>query len=293
MNLPFPRLFACAAVAAGAFLWTANHPLALVNALVPREDYTRYADLPYGTDPRQRLDVYVPGQAAARRPPMVVFFYGGSWQSGRRQDYLFVGEALASRGFVVAIPDYRLYPQVVFPGFMQDAAMAVRWARAHAAGYGADPTRVFVAGHSAGAQIALLLTTDRSWLAEAGMPAHAVAGAIGLAGPYDFLPLRDATLERIFPPGLRDASQPIHFVAGDEPPVFLGVGLRDTTVDPANTEHLAARLRAQADSVEVRRYPTLTHAMTVGSLAAPVRAMAALVGYAPVLDDVAAFINAH
>jgi acetyl esterase/lipase len=293
MNLPFARLFASAAVAASALSWAASHPVVLVNALVPRDDCTRYVDLPYGADPRQRLDVYVPRQSAKHRPPMVVFFYGGSWQSGRRQDYLFVGEALASRGFVVVIPDYRLYPQVVFPGFMQDAAMAVSWARTHAAAYGADPERVFLAGHSAGAQIALLLTTDRSWLAEAGIPSHALAGAIGLAGPYDFLPLQDTTLERIFPPAVREASQPVRFVQGGEPPVFLGVGLRDTTVDPANTERLAARLRAKGDVVEVRRYPTLTHAMTVGSLAAPVRAMGSVVATAPVLDDVVAFVNTH
>ncbi len=276
--------------------WIATHPLALLNAMVPRGGCTRFVNLPYGPNLRQRIDVYMPkeGNDAAiphRKRPMVVFFYGGSWQSGNREDYLFVGEALASKGFVTAIPDYRVYPQVVFPGFMQDAAAAVRWAKTHATIYGADPDRIFVAGHSAGAQIALLLATDRSWLAQAGLPANALAGAIGLAGPYDFLPLRDQTLERIFPDAIRSASQPIHFIEGNEPPVFLGVGLRDKMVDPANTERMAVQLRKHGDFVEVRRYPALTHEMTVGSLAAPLRLIAPFVPVGPVLEDVASFID--
>lgn len=87
------------------------------------------------------------------------------------------------------IPDYRLYPETTYPGFMDDAAAAVVWARAHAAEFGADPQRIFLMGHSAGAHIAMLLTTDRHYLAQHGVDPHALAGAIGLAGPYDFLPL--------------------------------------------------------------------------------------------------------
>jgi acetyl esterase/lipase len=296
VNVRLASLFVCAVVAASGVVWSVVHPVALLNAMVSRSTFTRFVGIPYGPDSRQRADIYLPGTSqtnTGQHPnrPMVVFFYGGSWQSGNRDDYLFVGEALASRGFVVAIPDYRVYPQVVFPGFMRDAAQAVRWASNHAAMYGANPARIYLVGHSAGAQIALLLATDRSWLTDAGLPPHRVAGAVGLAGPYDFLPLSDPTLKRIFPADVRAMSQPIRFVVGNEPPVFLGVGLRDSTVDPANTERMATKLRDHGDFVEVHHYPTLTHEMTVGILATPLRALSPVIRIEPVLDDITAFIN--
>ncbi|NIF88320.1 alpha/beta hydrolase [Burkholderia sp. Cy-637] len=287
------RLLAGAGILATGLGWAYLHPLAWLNAMVPRTGHARFSQLAYGADPRQGIDIYVPTASPTARRPMVVFFYGGSWQGGLRADYRFVGEALSSRGMVVAIPDYRVFPQVTFPGFVEDAAAAVRWARDHAAVYGADPDRLFLAGHSAGAQIALLLATDRSWLARAGLPSHALAGVIGLAGPYDFLPLRDSTLERIFPASQRTASQPIDFVRGGEPPILLGVGMRDDIVDPGNTERMAARLRAHGDAVQVRRYPRLTHEMMVGSLATPLIALKRLIPVGPVLDDVTDFVDAH
>ena len=71
--------------------------------------------------------------------PVVVFFYGGSWQSGRRQDYSFVAQALTSRGCVVVIPDYRLYPEANFPAFVEDGAAAFAWVHEHISRFGGDP----------------------------------------------------------------------------------------------------------------------------------------------------------
>ncbi|WP_309834837.1 alpha/beta hydrolase [Caballeronia sp. LZ065] len=274
-------------------IFAACSPVTLVNALTPRNDYVVHSDLPYERGERHSLDVYVPKATSVSNPakPLVVFFYGGSWQTGQRRDYRFVGEALASRGYVTVIPDYRLYPQTTFPGFMDDAAAAVSWARTHAVEFGADPDRLFLMGHSAGAQIVMLLMTDRHYLTERGVQVPSLAGAIGLAGPYDFLPLNDATLEAIFPAPLREASQPINHVDGHEPPIFLGVGTGDHTVDPGNTTRFAARLQATHDRVVLKRYADLNHAMIVGSLAQPVRALSAFVRVAPVLDDVCAFID--
>ncbi len=273
-----------------------REPVDLLNALTPRSTYTVQTGVHYGEGPRRTLDVYEPahlmsspdGQpltpGSAHKPPIVVFFYGGSWQNGQRRDYRFVGEALASRGFVVVIPDYRTYPATIFPGFIDDAAMAVRWARDHAAAYGADPSSLFLMGHSAGAHMAALLATDDQYLSAQGMHKQDIAGFIGLAGPYDFLPLRDATLKQIFPQADRADSQPINFVSGDEPPMLLAVGKADTTVDPGNTDRFAARLRARGDAVEVKHYRGMGHALLVGTLGAPLRRLA------PTLDDVSAFI---
>jgi acetyl esterase/lipase len=276
-------------------LLAACSPVKLVNALTPRHDYVLHANLPYQSGARHSLDVYVPEAAPSPNvaTPLVVFFYGGSWQSGERQDYRFVGEALASRGYVTVIPDYRLYPQTTFPGFMDDAAAAVAWARAHATEFGADPNHLFLMGHSAGAHIAMLLTTDRHFLMEHGVKPDSISGAIGLAGPYDFLPLTDDDLKAVFPVQLREVSQPINHVDNHEPPIFLGVGAADRTVDPGNTDRFAARLRASHDIVIVKRYEKIDHAMMAGSLARPVRALSRFMNVAPVLDDVAEFVDAH
>ncbi|BCQ28420.1 alpha/beta hydrolase (plasmid) [Caballeronia sp. NK8] len=271
------------------------NPVRLVNTLTPRNDYDAYSGLSYGRGERHLLDVYVPKTSAntGADRPIIVFFYGGSWQTGERDDYRFVGEALASRGYVTMIPDYRRYPQTTFPGFMDDAAAAVSWARGHALAFGADPRRLYVMGHSAGAHIAMLLATDHRYLRLHGMDATQLAGAIGLAGPYDFLPLEDRTLEAIFPPSLRETSQPINHIDGHEPPIFLAVGTADRTVDPGNTTRFARRLAAAGDQLVLKRYPKVNHAMAVGSLAKPVRALSIFITVAPVLDDVSAFIDSH
>jgi acetyl esterase/lipase len=262
---------------------------AMLNAAVPRHTFRASTAIPYGHDDRQKLEVYeppgAPSPAGPHDRPVVVFFYGGSWQNGDRGDYMFVGEALSSRGFVAVLPDYRTWPDIRFPGFMEDAAAAVRWARDHAARFGGDPSRIFLMGHSAGAHIAVLLATDGHYLGAQQMSKRDLSGVIGLAGPYDFLPLIDPVLQEVFPASLRAASQPVNFVSGDEPPMFLAAGKRDTTVDPGNTDRLATRLRAAGDRVEVKHYPLVGHALLVAALAAPLRV------FAPVLADSARFID--
>src|SRR4051794_16714935 len=174
-------------VAASALL-SGCSPLRALNALVPRTGYMLAEGISYGETQRQRLDVYLPAVPDASRA-VVVFFYGGNWNSGDRADYRFVGEALSSRGFVTVLPDYRLYPDVRFPDFLDDCAHAVRWAFAHAAEFGGDAQQLFVAGHSAGAYNAAMLALNAEYLERDG-PAPRLRGWIGLAGPYDFLPLQ-------------------------------------------------------------------------------------------------------
>ena len=140
-------------------------------------------DAAFGNNPRQRLDVYRPRTIGPAALPIIIFFYGGSWSSGSKSGYSFVGRALASRGFLVVIPDYRLVPEARFPVFLEDNAMAVRWVRAHGAALGGEPGRLILAGHSAGAYNAAMLALDPRWL---GIDRQWVCGLIGLAGPYDF-----------------------------------------------------------------------------------------------------------
>jgi acetyl esterase/lipase len=269
----------------GLGLITGCSPLSVINGLTPSDTYQAKNGIPYGKLERQQLDVYVPAKGADNAP-VVVFFYGGSWNSGERGDYLFVGEALAERGFVTVIADYRLYPEVRYPDFLDDCALAVRWALAHIGEYGGDTRRVFLMGHSAGGYNAAMLALNPQYLNHAGVKVNDIRGLITLAGPFDFLPLQARVTRAVF--GYPDTSrmtQPIEYVTAAAPPALLLTGSDDDIVDPANSVRLAARLRSVGGSVKEVVYPKLGHRLLVGALASPLRSTA------PVLDDVAAFIN--
>ncbi|MGC8475970.1 MAG: alpha/beta hydrolase [Acetobacteraceae bacterium] len=232
----------------------------LVNRLAPRRG-VRHAEAAYGPGARGGIDLYRP--ADARRAPTILFFYGGGWEDGARAMYRFVGAALAARGVACAIPDYRLFPEVRFPAFMEDAAAALAWLAARP---WVDRARLLVMGHSAGAQIATLLALDPRYRRAAGAPVP--AGVIGLAGPYDFLPLRTPVLQRIFGPAETwPDSQPVRFVHPDAPPMLLAAGARDRTVLPRNTRSLEAALRRVGAPVRARIYPGLGHRALIGGFA--------------------------
>jgi acetyl esterase/lipase len=260
-------------------------PAALLNALVPDDGYRVERDLAYGDAARQRLDLYLPGAVVAPAP-VVVIFYGGRWVAGSKTDYRFVGEALAARGFVVVIPDYRLYPEVRFPTFVEDGAAAVAWVRRNIGRFGGEPWQIHLMGHSAGAHIAALLALDQRYLAAAGVEPGTLESFVGLAGPYDFLPLTDATLKRVFAADDLAATQPITFAERSAPRALLLHGEDDRTVLPRNSQHLAAALEAAGGRAQLRLYPDLDHVALVAALAAPLRWLA------PVLDDVTGFLRA-
>ncbi len=270
-SIALPRL--CALIAIGCLL-PACSVLETFNALVPRDGFLKTADIAYagtaGDLARRKLDIYVPtsGSPATKRP-VVLFFYGGSWDSGSKSEYLFVAEALTSQGWIAVLPDYRIYPEVKFPDFLDDAALAMRWTRDNIEKYGGDRTRIFAMGHSAGAHIAAMLTYDPQFLGRAGASPQDIAGFIGLAGPYDFLPLKSERLKVIFgPEPERPRSQPINFVTGKEPPALLLHGDTDTIVGPHNSANFATRIRERGGKVKHVRYPDLGHREIVVNLAA-------------------------
>jgi acetyl esterase/lipase len=238
----------------------ASFKLALANgADLINRGYRREPDLAYGPGAAQRLDVYVPaGRESGAPRTLIVFVHGGRWSSGSKEQYRFVAAGLAERGFVVVVPNYRLYPEVRMDAAADDVAHAVAWAEAAAAKHGADPARVVLMGHSAGAQLAALVANDPRWLDAAG--ARPVRALVGFAGPYDFLPLTDADLIDYFgPPSHYAATQPVNFVSRASPPAFLVYGLDDTSVKPRNIRSMAERLRAAGVPVEVRLLPGEDH----------------------------------
>lgn len=243
----------------------------------------------YGAHERQRADVYLPPgnlQAPAGGWPMVVFFYGGSWRSGERSDYAFVGRSLAARGTVVVVADYRLHPEVRYPEFVEDSAHAVAWAWQQAGTWQVNRRRVFVMGHSAGAYNAAMVALDPRWLGQHGLQPSILAGFIGLAGPYNFLPLRVDSLKPVFGfPGTPADSQPVLHAHASAPPSWLFTAAADSFVSPTlNTDSLAFRLRSVGAQVETRSMPRTSHITLVAALAAPLRWLS------PVLDEVSGIV---
>ena len=276
--------------AIGAALTAACSPLSLFATLAPKDPAMRSAKgLSYGPKPHQKLDVYAPlRQPGEATLPVAVFFYGGSWDTGRRQDYNWVGQALAAHGFLTVAPDYGLYPATRYPEFLADGARAVRWAEQHAADYGGDPTRIVLVGHSAGAYNAAMIALDRRYLTAAGADPRHIRALAGLSGPYDFLPLTDPIAIRTFGeakdlPG----TQPTAFVTSQAPPAFLATGDADQMVYPRNTIKLAATYRAAGAEVEERHYPGIDHVNMVLALSRTFR------GRAPVLREMTDFLHAH
>ncbi len=219
--------------------------------------------------------------------PIVVFFYGGSWSSGERADYRFVGEALASNGVVAVVADYRLSPAVRYPVFLQDSARALAWAMVNATAFSANPRRVFAMGHSAGAYNAAMLALDPRWLGAEGLTPSQLAGWIGLAGPYDFLPIGDPLSQVAFNwPNTPADSQPMVHVSAKSPPALLLAAADDTLVNPQrSTLTLAQRLRAVGVPVESALFDRVGHATLLASLAWVLRSRA------PVLPRVISFVN--
>ena len=206
---------------------------------------------------------------------------------GSRHHYTFVGRALAALGYVAVIADYRVLPEIEYPGFLDDGGAAFSWVVEHIADYGGDPTRTALMGHSAGAYNALMLGLDPTYLARLGMRDR-VRCMVGLSGPYDFLPFDGPITLRTFG-AVREpmATQPINHVTADAPSTFLGSGDRDTLVYPRNSVALAKKLGEAGVTVVEKHYPTLGHPGPLMALGLPAR------GLAPVLADVTAFLRQY
>jgi acetyl esterase/lipase len=262
--------------------------LELLDVTIPRYGYVPKLDIVYGDQPRQTLDIYLPEGKSETPRPVIIFFYGGSWQRGSKEGYRFVGEAFAKRGYVTVVANYRLYPDVSFPTFVEDSAQAVHWVHDYIDHYGGDANNLYVAGHSAGAYNALMLAVAPEYLKAVGGSSAWMRGVIGLSGPYDFLPATQVNITEIFSTAPPNVTQPLQRVTEKTknlPPVFLATGDADTVVMPKNTERMADKLKARGVAVETHHYPGVSH-IGLG------QALASSFDYiAPVADDVAAFIE--
>lgn len=275
----FAALLACLTLTACTqlSLFAANAPAWFGN-------YQRKADLAYGDLPAQRLDVYKP--TTARAAPIVIFIHGGGWDSGDKSEYRFVGAALAEQSWIGVTINYRLYPSVKFPEFIHDAALAVKYVRAHATEWGGDPNNIYLLGHSAGAHIATMLALDNEYLQQVGGDSRWLRGVIGLAGPYDFIPFVHDYMHDLFGPETNyPHSQPINFARVDAPPLLLLHGLADTNVLSRNTINLVAAMQQHNGNVQAHYYAGVNHTDIIAALSIPAR------NRAPTLVDIKKFIG--
>ena len=287
-------LVALLAAAGGIYLYSPPRSLNVLNDLTPGDGGVERvaADVPFLPGPRGGLDVWSkPSAGPVGKPvrkPVLVFFFGGGWVHGARQDYPFVAKAFAARGYVVVLPDYRLVPEVRFPVFLQDAAAAVRWTHDNIAKYGGDPDQIVLSGHSAGAYLAVMLALDPRYLQAVGTDPGVVKAAAGLAGPYDFYPfIKRRSIDAMGKAPDPRATQPINFARADAPPLLLVTGTEDTEVRPRNAINLAARQQALGShTTGLKQYPGLDHNDLIMAISKPFR------GKAPVLEDTLAFFAA-
>lgn len=267
-----------------AFAYYRSPPSALdlIDRLWPSEAKRVAKNVPYLPGKRHSLDVWnVPGGASPK--PVLIFWYGGGWVKGSKEDYGFAARAYAAKGYVVVLPDYRLVPEVRFPAFIEDGAAAVKWVEANITRYGGDPKRIAFAGHSAGAYTAVMLAADPRYLRAAGVDPKVVYGAVGLSGPYDFYPFTGRAVAAMQGADYR-LTQPILLVTRDTPPLMLVTGTEDMTVRPKNARNLARRLRELGVPVALNEYPGLNHEDIVVALSRPFR------NKGDVLDESAAFL---
>ncbi|MEO0500303.1 MAG: alpha/beta hydrolase [Pseudomonadota bacterium] len=286
------RLVTVTAALAAAAGCSPPSMLNALNAVTPGESGVgRVARAVPFTDEATALDIWVSDDVrdGGTSAPVLVFFYGGGWADGERGEYGFVARAYAARGFVVVVPDYRKVPDVRFPAFLEDGAAAIRWTRSHIERYGGDPDRIVLAGHSAGAYIAVQLALDPHYLHVERVPDDTIKAVAALSGPYDFYPFTSERAEAAFGDWPEPAAtQPVSFARADAPPLWLATGTDDQTVRPRNSERLAAAQQAAGSmTTELKLYPDLSHADPVKALSKPFR------GTAPVLEDSIAFFERH
>jgi acetyl esterase/lipase len=277
----------------GLYFWFTRLPSAqqlnLVNNLTPGDGAARLAvrGQIFSPDHRLALNIWRPAPTASvddGKRPVILFAYGGSWRSGARDDYDFAGRAFAAQGFVTVVSDYRLFPGVTFPGFVEDVAAATAWTHDNIARFGGDPERIVLVGHSAGGYNIAMVALDPQWLGRHGKRPGIIKGFVPIAAPIDFYPFdSDSTRDAFGSYHRPQATQPLNFVRNGAPPALILTGLRDTTVRPRNSKLLSAALNAEGNQATLKTYAAMDHYDIIMALSKPFRSKG------PVLGDISAF----
>ncbi|MBF4490628.1 alpha/beta hydrolase [Psychrobacter sp. N25K4-3-2] len=274
-----------AALAIGGIVLAAQNaqalsPLAVVNGITSSGGVGVSKNILYGDEPSQDLDIYYPKPLAQAMKaqsaindsyPMVVFVHGGSWESGNKEQYAFVGQSLAQAGYVTAVINYRKAPEHVYPDYVEDAAQAIAWSIDNATSLHADPKRLAVVGHSAGAFNAVAAVANEDFLAPYGVKPKDIKAVVGIAGPYsyDFRKFDSATA--FAADATPDEVMPDRQIKGEQPPYLLLTAEKDKVVYATNTIKMTKALQEAGVTVENGEIKGASHATSIGAMAPPLR----------------------
>ena len=200
-----------------------------------REEFPHYLDLVYGTDPKQRLDLYLPKGKVANAP-VFLFVHGGGFREGDKAHYGSVAEPFINRGVITATTSYRLTGSgASYPDQPDDVKSAIKWLFENIGQYGGNPGNIYVAGHSAGAVLTADIGVDRSWLEEMGMPKDILKGIAPISGPYDLrVNRRPGQLDAYAPtPEILEKASPILHINDPVPVALVATGSAEEYVEPS------------------------------------------------------------
>lgn len=216
--------------------------------MVARQSPVQPRVISYGTGERERMDWYELNPAA----PTVIFIYGGNWRSGKRREFRFVADTLMGMGCNVLVPDFPLYPTARFAAILNGAVDGVN----HFLDEVHQTGPVILMGHSSGAQMAALMALNTELL-NAG---HKVEAMIGLSGPYDFYPFSEDDHWDLFSPEDHyPQSQPVNYVRGDAPELYLLHGEDDTRVRRGHSKSLMLKQQEAGGRASREVYPGMGH----------------------------------
>ena len=229
-------------------------PVKILNGLTPSGSFEKTKDISYGPLERQTLDIYRSEKPRADSP-VLVFIHGGSWDHGDKNLYKFLAEGFTSEGFDVVVPNYRLYPEVIYPKMIEDSAKAVYYTVKR------FPDRdIVLMGHSAGAYNMLMIGLAPEYLEAVGGNLCAdISGLVSLAGPTGAVLLKEEPYISIFPDRFTGTDAPINNLTGPRPPLFLAHGSEDETVHPRNSEDLGAKILEKGGVATVKIYEGDNH----------------------------------
>ncbi|MBB3107876.1 acetyl esterase/lipase [Psychrobacter luti] len=259
--------------------------LAIVNGITSNGGVGVSKNILYGDEPNQDLDIYYPkpltkamksknvtdDNAINDSYPMVVFVHGGSWESGNKDEYAFVGQSLAQAGYVTAVINYRKAPEHVYPDYVQDAAQAIAWSYNNAKSLHADPKRLAVIGHSAGAFNAVAAVANEDFLAPYGVKPKDIAAVIGIAGPYSYDFRKFSSRTAFGPDETPETVMPDRQIKGKQPPYLLLTAEKDKVVHVTNTIKMTQALKVAGVKVETGEIAGASHATSIGAMAPPLR----------------------
>jgi acetyl esterase/lipase len=235
-----------------------------LNQLTSNKGYRKKSNIAYGLKARQRLDLYYSDQQGIK--PLIVFVHGGAWSRGSKDDYKFLAESLTKAGYDIAIMNYHLAPEHIFPQYIQDLADAIQFLVKNEERLAISTSQIALLGHSAGAFNIMSLIYHPQLMNFSGL--DRIKSLIGLAGPYHFDYLGDELAEPAFDTQISYQNvMPYYFVQKNDIKHYLFLAEDDQLVKDKNTFEFQRQLEKVGNHCEVFRIPRTGHVSIMASVA--------------------------